>query len=113
MSHHRFPLCQVSGKVRYREPQDVKLALRRADRDRSKARFHEVACSRREIAGYRCSDCDGWHLTSKPAQSARMAPAVVLTSHVAGPAAAAMRRMATSTGLAAETATRSATRSAA
>lgn len=103
MSHHRFPICQISGKVRYREPQDVKLALQRADRDRSRARFHEVACSRREIDGYLCSDCDGWHLTSKPARPARLAPATLLTSYVAGPAAAAMRRMATSTGLAVET----------
>lgn len=99
MSHHRFPICQISGKVRYREPKDVKVALRRADRDRSRARFHEVACSRREMDGYRCADCDGWHLTSKRARSARPVPAAPPTSHIAGPAAAAMRRMATSTGL--------------
>jgi len=104
MSHHRFPICQASGKVRYREPKDVKLALRRADQDRSRARFHEVSCSRREIDGYRCSDCDGWHLTSKRARSARPLQAAQLTSHIAGPAAAAMRRMATSTRLTAEVA---------
>ncbi len=99
MSRHRFPVCQSTGKVRYREPQDVKGALRRADRDRSRARFHEVACSRREVDGYRCSDCDGWHLTSKPARSARPVQATRFTPHFAGPAAEAIRAMATSTGL--------------
>jgi hypothetical protein len=102
MSHHRFPICQITGKVRYREPKDVKLALRRASQDRSRARFHQAACSRREIDGYRCSDCDGWHLTSKSARSARPVPAALFTSHTAvpaGPAAEAMRRMATATGL--------------
>ena len=104
MSHHRFPICQITGKVRYREPQDVKVALRRAGRDRSRARAHDVACSRREIDGYRCPDCDGWHLTSKPARSARPVPAALFTSHLARPAAEAMRRMATSTGLTASAA---------
>lgn len=104
MSHHRFPICQITGKVRYREPQDVKSALRRAGRDRSRARAHDVACSRREIDGYRCSDCDGWHLTSKPARSPRPVPAALFASHLARPAAEAMRRMATSTGLTASAA---------
>jgi len=65
MSQHRNPICQVTGKVRYRERRDVKFALRRADGDRSKARLNEVACSRRETTGYLCSECDGWHLTSQ------------------------------------------------
>ena len=99
MSRHRFPICQISGKVRYREPSDVKLALRRASQDRSNARFHETACSRREVDGYRCSDCDGWHLTSKSARSARPVPAALFTLQAARPAAEAMRRMATATGL--------------
>jgi hypothetical protein len=98
MSRHRFPICQISGKVRYREPSDVKLALRRASQDRSNARFHEAACSRREVDGYRCSDCDGWHLTSKSARPARPVPAALFTLHTARPAAEAMRRMATATG---------------
>lgn len=104
MSHHRFPICQITGKVRYREPQDVKSALRRAGRDRSRARAHDVACSRREVDGYNCSDCGGWHLTSKSARTARPVPAALFTSHLARPAAEAMRRMASSTGLTASAA---------
>lgn len=104
MSHHRFPICQITGKVRYREPQDVKSALRRAGRDRSRARAHDVACSRLEIGGYHCSDCDGWHLTSKPPRSPRPVPAALSSSPIPRPAAEAMRRMATSTGLTASAA---------
>jgi hypothetical protein len=101
MSHHRFPICPISGKIRYRELKDVKLALRQADRDRYRARLNEVACSRRETHGYSCSDCDGWHLTSQPARPVRLVPVARLTVHIPGPAAEAIRRMATATGLAA------------
>lgn len=102
MSHHRFPICPSSRKIRYRELKDVKLALRHADRDRYRARLSEVACSRRETRGYICSDCDGWHLTSQPARSVRLAvPIAKPTMHIPGQAAEAIRRMATATGLAA------------
>ena len=108
MSRHRYPICPTTGKVRFRERKDVKLALRRADRDRSRARLNEVACCRRETQGYMCSDCHGWHLTSQPARSVRLVPVVPvvgavpvenLTAHIPGPAAEAMRSMATATGL--------------
>lgn len=105
MSHHRNPICQVTGKVRYREMRDVKFALRRADGDRSKARLNEVACNRRETTGYPCSACDGWHLTSQPTRPARIAaPRPKFAVHIPGPAAEAIRRMATGPRLTAGTA---------
>ena len=97
-SHHRYPVCPTSGKVRYREPKDVKLALRRANSDRSRARMNEVVCGRRETSGYCCSDCGGWHLTSQPVRSIRLLPVANLTARIPGPAADAMRRMVASTG---------------
>jgi len=96
MSRHRNPICQVTGKVRYRERRDVKFALRRADGDRSKARLNEVSCSRRETTGYPCSNCGGWHLTSQPTRfSLIAAPRPKFAEHMPGPAAEAIRRMAT------------------
>lgn len=102
MSQHRNAICQASGKVRYREPRDVKFALRRADGDRHKARMNDVASSRRETSSYSCADCDGWHLTSQtaqPATSVRPAPAAKLARHLPSPAADAIRRMAMGAGL--------------
>ena len=101
MSYHRYPTCPISGKVRYGERKDIKLALRRADSDRSRARIKGAGCSRREIRGYRCSDCGGWHLTSKPARWVGFVPVARRAKNIPGPAAEAIRRMATATGLAA------------
>jgi hypothetical protein len=99
MSHHRYPICPTSGKVRYREVNDTKVALRRADRDRNRARESKVACSRREVNGYLCSDCDGWHLTSQPARPERQVPVANFMPRVPRPAAEAIRRMVAGTGL--------------
>jgi hypothetical protein len=99
MSHHRYPICPMSGKVRYRDRRDVKLALRQAEWDRSRARLNEVVCSRRETRGYHCSSCHGWHLTSQSAPSVRLVPVANLTRGVPRPAAEAIRRMVASTGL--------------
>ena len=104
MSHHRYPICPVSGKVRYGERKDIKLVMRQAAWDRSQARVNEVACSRREIRSYECSDCRGWHLTSQPARPIRLVPATRVTVPVPGPAAQAMRRMVAATGLRVSTA---------
>jgi hypothetical protein len=98
MSHHHFPICPTSGKVRYRERNDTKVALRRADRDRHLARVNKVACSRTEINGYLCSDCDGWHLTSQQAQPVLPGPVASLREGVAGPAELAIGRMVAATG---------------
>jgi hypothetical protein len=99
VSHHRFPICPISGKVRYRDHRDIKLVLRQADRDRGAARLNEVACSRRETRGYQCASCDGWHLTSQPARTVHLVPVPKPTGHVPGPAAMAIRRMVAATGL--------------
>jgi hypothetical protein len=100
MSHHRYPICPASGKIRYGELKDIKLAMRQADWDRSRARVNEVACSRREIRSYECPDCSGWHLTSKQARPIRLLPMPKPSVHVPGPAAQAIRRMVAATGLA-------------
>ena len=99
MSHHRYPICPISGKVRYGERKDIKLELRQADRERSRARQDGVTCSRRETSGYRCTDCGGWHLTSQPARPLRLVPAAQLTVLTPRPAAEAIRCIAAVTGL--------------
>jgi hypothetical protein len=99
MSHHRYPICPSSGKVRYGEPKDIKLEMRKAASDRSRARLNKVACSRREVRSYECSDCSGWHLTSKPARPIRLVPMTNLTVRSPGPAAQAIQRMVAATGL--------------
>jgi hypothetical protein len=99
MSHHRFPRCPISGKVRYRERRDIKLALRQANRDRSQAQLSDVACSRRETRGYQCAGCDGWHLTSQAARTVHLVPVPKPTVRVPGPAAQAIRQMVAATGL--------------
>jgi hypothetical protein len=101
MSYHRYPTCPISGKVRYGERKDIKLALRQADRDRSRARLNQMACSRREIRVYHCCDCGGWHLTSQPA---RLVPVANLTAGIPEPASEAPRRMVAATKLTAGTA---------
>jgi len=104
MSHHRYPICPATGKVRFREPRDIKLALRKVDRNRARARLNEVASSRREIRGYNCSDCSGWHLTAQPDRPSRLVPVAKLTVRIPGPATEAIRRIAAATGLTASTA---------
>jgi hypothetical protein len=99
MSHHRYPICPTSGKIRYGEPKDIKLAMRQADWDRSRARLNKVACSRREVRSYECPDCCGWHLTSQPIKPNRLVPVRNVARRVPGPAAEAIRRMVAATGL--------------
>lgn len=105
MSRHRYPLCPTSGKIRYGERKDVKMAMRQADRDRSRARLNNVACSRYEVRSYSCSDCRGWHLTSRPARPVLLAPVRSLSvlmseaARVPETAAQAMLRMVADTGV--------------
>jgi hypothetical protein len=104
MSHHRYPICPTSGKIRYGEPKDIKLAMRQADHDRARARLDKVTCSRREIRSYECPDCRGWHLTSQRARLGRLVPAEKVSVGNPGPAAQAILRMVAATGLTASTA---------
>ena len=99
MSHHRYPICPTSGKIRYGEPKDIKLAMRHADQDRGRAHLNRVPCSRREIRSYECPECSGWHLTSQPARLIRLVPAKKVTVRTPGPAALAILRMVATTGL--------------
>ena len=98
MSHHRYPICPSTGKIRYGELKDIKLTMRQVAQDRSSARLNKVACTRREVRSYECSDCSGWHLTSQPARLIRLAPARKIVGQVSGPAALAIRRMASGNG---------------
>lgn len=98
MSHHH-PICTITGKVRFRELKDIKIALRRADRDRSRARANQVACSRHEIRAYDCPDCGGWHLTSQSARTIGFVAEVTPGVPAHESAAAAMRGMVAATGL--------------
>ena len=92
MSYHRFPICKTSGKVRFGERKDIKLALRQANRNRSQALLNDVPCSRLEIRAYHCSDCNGgWHLTASPERFIRLVPAA-LAEHSHAPAAGTIRR---------------------
>jgi hypothetical protein len=99
MSGHRYPICPDSGKVRYGERKDIKLAMRGADRDRSRARLNGVPCSRREIRSYQCSDCRGWHLTSKPLRPIRLVARAQLDLPAPSPAVQAIRRIVAASGL--------------
>lgn len=104
MSRHRYPLCPASGKVRYGERKDVKLVLRGAERDRSRARLNDVPCSRREIRSYRCPDCRGWHLTSQPARPIQFVPVTKLTERLPQLTTPSFRRFFAPKGLAASSA---------
>lgn len=99
MSRHRYPICPTSGKARYRGRRDIKLALRHADRDRARAAVNEVGCNRREVRGYHCPDCNGWHLTSQPESSVGMVPVAQVGSRASETAAEAIRGMVAATGL--------------
>jgi hypothetical protein len=98
VSGHRYPICPVSGKVRYGERKDIKLEMRRADVDRSRARMNGLDCSRREIRSYQCCDCRGWHLTSKPIRTIQLVPAMQIPVHVQGRAAQGISRIAAASG---------------
>jgi hypothetical protein len=60
---HTWPTCPATGKVRLGEAKDVRLALRTAAWARA-ATTNGVGTSRREVRGYSCPACNGYHLTS-------------------------------------------------
>lgn len=62
---YRYPVCPTTGKRRLDDRADVVLALANAVRARANADAHDTVTHRREVRGYRCSACRGWHLTSR------------------------------------------------
>lgn len=63
---HRFPICERTGKRRLREHKDVHLTLQRMRVTRAHAELAGTDIRRREVRGYPCGHCGGWHLTSWP-----------------------------------------------
>jgi hypothetical protein len=56
---------RVCSKVRFRDRELVKDALRRAHRSREQAYEYGVTSRRREVRYYECTYCKGFHLTSQ------------------------------------------------
>ena len=67
-STHKAPECASTGKLRYRDGKDVRLALRDAQMARAKAALDGLTHSWQVVRGYKCPSCRGWHLTSRPAR---------------------------------------------
>jgi hypothetical protein len=57
-----MPTCVSSGKRRYRDKKSALQVLRTA----VAAAALNPDSRRREQRAYRCPDCHGWHLTSRP-----------------------------------------------
>lgn len=57
----KLPRCPASGKVRFADSLDAERAVAQAILASGSGNPR-----RREERAYRCPDCDGWHLTSKP-----------------------------------------------
>ena len=70
--HHT--LCPTSGKRRFRDRHDAGLELRRLGHQRSNLDAQDLEHGIRVVRAYRCEDCRGWHLTSKPAQARASKP---------------------------------------
>lgn len=62
---HKWPVCGTTGKRRYRDGKDVRLALKAAHHARSRAAAAEVKLAWTIQRAYRCDDCRGWHTTSQ------------------------------------------------
>jgi hypothetical protein len=65
-SNHKWPTCMTTGKRRLGERKDVKLELQAARITRARATAAGASTSWTVVRGYRCPDCNGWHLTSQP-----------------------------------------------
>ncbi len=70
MKHRHHHPCPT-GKVRFPDHQAAVDALHKAQTARNFADQDGVPCSRREVRSYECTQCKGWHLTSRatPPQS--------------------------------------------
>ena len=65
-----IPVCSPNGKKRFR---DKKSALQVLQHAQATAALHPDS-RRRETRTYRCPDCNGWHLTSKPLRPYQVFP---------------------------------------
>jgi hypothetical protein len=71
---HRQPICEQTGRRRYRDGKDARLALRDAARIRSAAAIAGGDCAWIVTRSYKCEDgCHGWHLSGRPAKPAELA----------------------------------------
>lgn len=59
--------CSVSGKVRFRDKREALDALHQAVAERRRMVEDGKPSRRRECRVYACPSCNGWHLTSQPA----------------------------------------------
>lgn len=59
-----WPICLETGKKRFGEHKDAKLALRAALHVRAQATLDGHDSSWTVRRAYQCEFCDGWHLTS-------------------------------------------------
>jgi hypothetical protein len=64
--NHQWPICLATGKRRYGERKDAKLALKSAAFQRSSAAALGGTCVNLVTRAYRCTHCGGYHLTSQP-----------------------------------------------
>jgi hypothetical protein len=69
-SHFRSPkqlnrTCP-SGKIRFKDHNHAVSALHKAKNTRELAAENSFDTARKEIRSYKCKDCKGFHLTSKP-----------------------------------------------
>lgn len=60
---------RMCGKFRYRDEQAATEALLKA--------WRSMSPRRRELRAYQCDRCDGWHLTSQPADTSSEPAAAV------------------------------------
>lgn len=96
-SRRRLTRCQFSGKVRFKSPNDAKLAIRQARAARAAVELAGVGVTRRqEVRWYGCS-CGGFHTSSQTAENREAFYKPVAGWSVAGGAAAGMARVAMAT----------------
>jgi hypothetical protein len=63
----RWPICEQTGKRRYHDWKDAKLALEAARYIRATAELNGLQSAWTVRRPYYCDHCDGAHLTARPA----------------------------------------------